>query len=128
MKKYGDAVGKVYLYLFSMLGLILVIIGSSGLINLALTSWVFTSSDPWMAQPPVPRFTDNIETIASFEDLSEQDRALLERWLRDYESWEADSQNLHTRHRNNESAARNISLLLVGLPLFLFHWRLVRRQ
>lgn len=128
MKKYKDSVGRVYLYLFSMLGLVLVVIGSVGLINLGLKTWVFDTEDPWLSQPPMPPFVSRIETISSWEELSEQDRELLNSWLRDYESWEQNSQRNYQNVRNRESAANNLALLFVGLPLFLFHWRIVRKE
>jgi hypothetical protein len=127
MKKYEDKIGRVYLYLFSMLGLVLVVIGTTGLVNLGLKTWIFDTTDPWIAQPPMPHFSSRIEVLNSCEDLSEQDRELLNQWLRDYESWERDSSNRYKNHQNNESAARNLALLLVGIPLFLFHWRIIQR-
>jgi hypothetical protein len=128
MKKYKDSVGKVYLYLFSMLGLVLVVIASVGLINLGLKTWFFNTEDPWVSQPPMPYFSGKVEVLASCDDLSDEDRALVNQWLLDYESWEQNSQRNYQRSRNNESAANNLALFLVGLPLFLFHWRIVRRE
>ena len=128
MKKYGDTIGKIYLYLFSMLGLILIIIGATGLINLGLKNLVFDTTDPWAAQPPLPRFTTNIETMTTWDELTEEDKQLLENWLEDYEEWKENSNRLHRQYQNNESIARNLSLLFVGLPLFIFHWRLVRKK
>lgn len=127
MKNYGDSVGRVYLYLFSMLGLVLVVIGAVGLLNLGLKNTIFSYDDPWMSQPPLPYFS-KIDTLSSCDDLSSEDRVLIDRWLREYESWESTSSRNYKSSQNNESAARNLALLLVGFPLFLFHWRLVRRK
>lgn len=128
MKKYQDYIGKVYLYLFSMLGLILIIIGSTGLINLGLKAWVFDTTDPWMNQPPMPPITNKIDTLSTSNELTEQEKELIKQWLQDYEDWNKNSSTRYEKVRNNESAAKNISLLLVGLPLFLFHWRLIRKK
>ncbi|MCC7574526.1 hypothetical protein KO361_02950 [Candidatus Woesearchaeota archaeon] len=128
MKKYGDSIGRVYLYLFSMLGLVLVVIGTTGLINLGLKIWIFDVTDPWSAQPPAPYWSNRIDVLTSCDDLSEQDKVLMNQWLKEYESWEANSSARYKSYQNNESAARNLALLLVGIPLFLFHWGLVRKS
>lgn len=126
MKKYEDKVGRVYLYLFSMLGLVLIVIGTTGLINLGLKTWVFDTSDPWVIQPPTPDWIDKAESLNSCENISEEDKVVLARWIEDYEEWESRYPRDYTSRQNNEAAARNLALLLVGLPLFLFHWRIVR--
>jgi hypothetical protein len=128
MKNYGDSIGKVYLYLFSMLGLVLIVIGSSGLINLGLKNTIFSYDDPWMSQPPVPYWTNKMDTLSTCEDLSEEDKVLLQQWLREYEAWESTSNKRVNKSQNYESASRNLALLLVGLPLFIFHWRLIRKK
>ncbi|MFP4567537.1 MAG: hypothetical protein ACLFN8_01195 [Candidatus Woesearchaeota archaeon] len=125
MKSYKDSVGRVYLYLFSMLGLVLIVIGSVGLINLGLKNLVFNAQDPWSMQPPMPYFTNKLDTLETCDDLSAEDRILLDNWLRDYEAWEATAERANN-YRDREGAARNLALLIVGIPLFLFHWRLVR--
>lgn len=127
MKAYKDSVGKVYLYLFSMLGLVLVVIGSVGLINLGLKTWVFEVSDPWAMQPPTPMWSKNVECLNSCENLSEEQLVLMDNWLEDYERWNQTYAGKQSNYRNNESAASNLALLLVGIPLFLFHWKLLRK-
>lgn len=128
MSKYGDSVGKVYLYLFSMLGLVLVVIGSVGLINLGLKNWVFDVSDPWSSQPPSPTWSRSVEGLKSSENLSERELELVDSWLEDYERWNQTHSKDQSKYKDNESAANNLALLLVGFPLFLFHWSLVKKR
>ncbi len=128
MKNNKSSVGKIYLYLFSMLGLILIVIGAVGLINVGLRLYVFDASDPWGAQPPMPRGVINIEELEGRDELSEEELSLIREWLDDYSNWSESLQENVQRQRYHESLARNIALLFVGIPLFLFHWRLAMRK
>ena len=42
---------KIYLYLFSLIGLVLVVIGCVELVNLGLKAYVFTSADQYYSYP-----------------------------------------------------------------------------
>jgi len=66
--------------------------------------------------------------MTTCENLSAEDRALMTRWFQDYEAWNKDSSTRYNKYLYNEAAAKNLALLLVGFPLFLFHWRLVRKE
>ena len=42
---------KIYLYLFSLIGLVLVVIGCVQLVNLGLKAYVFTAADQYYTYP-----------------------------------------------------------------------------
>jgi len=128
MKTYKDIIGKVYLYLFSMLGLVLVVIGTTGLINLGLKNFVFNSEDPWINQPLNIPYIEKIDVLKTCENLTEQEKETLIIWLQEYETWEKNSNRNYQKYQNTENASRNLALLLVGIPLFMFHWRLINKK
>ncbi|MBI3952768.1 MAG: hypothetical protein HY336_02330 [Candidatus Doudnabacteria bacterium] len=111
---------KVYLYLFAVVGLVLMIIGSVSLINLGLKTWVFTKADDATCFYG-PRFVapskENGTTGQSQEDLDRQ-RAEDEKYCKEI-TRPAQKQN---------QASMAIAQLIVGVPLFAYHWRLIRKE
>lgn len=105
---------RVYLYLTSLIGLVLILIGSVQLLNLGLKTFIFTKADdqyyygacerPVMAEPaakPVPEFD---------KDECEKQR----------------SQERGARRQNQ--AANSIAFILVGAPVWLYHWGKVKNE
>jgi hypothetical protein len=77
-----------------------------------------------MPYPPV-----QIEELQEEEGLSEEEKAAIKQWLVDYEDWEESRSKIDPivaqRHRD---ASTSLAMILVGLPLYLFHWRIIRRE
>lgn len=125
----------IYLYLFSLVGLVLLIIGSVGFLNMGLKAFVFTAAENeerlWRMEPPMyyERSIDEVESLKASENLSEEQLESVDMWLEDYERWQQMQDDVDpviaSRHRN---AAMDLALLLVGLPLFLFHWLTIRKE
>lgn len=134
MSRY-PVIRTIYLYLFSLVGLVLLIVGSVGFINMGLKAFVFTQADEleyhWRMEPPALYLDrmDGVEEIKSTEGLNEEQLERIDEWLIDYDRWQAEQESfdpvIAERHR---SAAINLASILVGLPLFLFHWLTIRRE
>lgn len=101
----------IYLYLFSLVGLVLIIIGSVQLINLGLKTYVFTKADqPTYISSPRAKPIDG-------EEVGELDKEL-----------EEEQQKEATASRRQRDAAQAVSLLIVGVPIYLYHWNLARKE
>lgn len=104
---------RIYIYLFSAIGLVLVIIGGVQLINLGLKAWVFTKADVYynypMPKTALPEKTD--------EAYQEPDPKELEEY-----------QKNDLASRRQRQAASALAMIIVGAPLFLYHWRLARKR
>lgn len=102
---------KIYLYTFSLIGLVLIVIGSVKLVDLGLKIYVFRGADEavvWPNPPTIPLAGE--EGKRSIPEEEERARRL---------------ENLRQRQR---TASNSLALILVGLPLYLYHWRLIRRE
>ena len=124
----------VYLYLFALVGLVLVTVGGVQLVSLGLRTYVLTEADAemrmhYMPEPPV-RFTpDRATAMAEDTSLSAQEREALRQWAEDYERQRRMREEIDpVKSRRQRDAARAIAFLLVGLPLFGYHWRTIRRE
>ena len=124
----------VYLYLFALVGLVLITIGSVQLVGLGLRSYVFTEADAemrlrHMPDPPMRVSPDRLERLQADSTLDPATREALRMWAADYERMRAESETIDPiRSRRQRDAAGAIALLLVGLPLYLYHWRTIRRE
>ncbi len=128
----NSKVRTIYLYIFAMLGLVLLVIGGVGFVDMALKAFVFTSADEeqrvWARQPPQP-YALRIDAISESDELSEEDRAAIRSWLDNYREWEETSARIDpVRSSRERSAARNLAFIIIGLPLYLYHWNTIKRE
>lgn len=98
----------IYLYLFALIGLVLLVVGTVNFINMALKAYVFTQAEEqerfYNKRPLLPEGAER-EVL---EEINEDFDPIISR-----------------RHRE---ASRNLSMIIVGLPLFLYHWAVIRRE
>jgi len=130
-KKHHPLIRTIYLYLFALVGLALLTIGTVRFVDMGLKAFVFTQAEdmqrlyqgPSMPYPPV------VEKLQEEEGLSEEEKATIKQWLADYEDWKERRSKIDPvtaqRHRD---ASTILAMILVGLPLYLFHWRIIRRE
>lgn len=133
-EKSRSLIRTIYLYLFALVGLALLTTGAVRFVDMGLRALVFTKADEmqrlYQAMPPVmPYPPERIEAIQEGEDLSEEEKAAIKRWLADYKDWEERRSKIDpviaSRHRD---ASVNLAMILVGLPLYLYHWRIIGRE
>lgn len=132
-KTKGSLIRKIYLYLFSIIGLVLIVIGCVGIIDLALKAWIFTGAESeeryYALQPPQPWGLEKVSSLSENNDLTVEEHDAISRWVVDYKNWEEQNKNYDPlKSRRQRQAANNIAMILVGLPLYLFHWRIIRRE
>lgn len=113
MKK-ESIIRKIYLYSFSLLGLVLVVIGAVRLVTLGLKVYIFTKADInyiYPAPKVVPAEDGKVREVAepSQEEISK------------YNEEQAASQ----RQRD---AAESLAMLIVGVPLYVYHWNVTKRE
>lgn len=124
---------RIYLYLFSLVGLTLIIIGAVGLINLTLQLTFFRSALKYRygyMQPPYPYFLESVkfeENIQKIE-LTEDQKKALESWKQEYDRYVEEGKKIAYLPYVADSLTRNISLLIVGIPVYIYHWGLVKKE
>ncbi|KKS65613.1 MAG: hypothetical protein UV36_C0047G0001 [Parcubacteria group bacterium GW2011_GWC2_42_6] len=136
MEKY-PLIRKIYLYVFSGVGLVMMIVAGVQLVNLGLKAWVFTQIErqesSYDKMPTCgPMGIEKVEVAANSTtavQLTEAERTSMKSWLVDYQRWQEQqgTYSIVTANRQR-TAATAIALIVIGLPIFLFHWGLVRRD
>ncbi|PIS34638.1 MAG: hypothetical protein COT37_01625 [Parcubacteria group bacterium CG08_land_8_20_14_0_20_43_9] len=131
-KGHHPLIRTIYLYLFALIGLALLITGTVRLVNMGLKALIFTKADNYlrMEAPPIaPVGMERIEELQDGVQLSEEQLSMIDNWLEDYQAWQKNvSGNEGLISSRQREASTSISLILVGLPLYLFHWSIIRRE
>lgn len=133
-------VRTLYLYLFSLIGLVLVVIGAVGLLNIALKAFIFTQAEkdlygfPSCAPVSIEKLSSSIQpaattTTSSQSCLTEQEKADINQWIVSYKIWQEQNQNMnYATVQRQRDAAQNLAIIFIGLPLYLFHWATIKRE
>lgn len=103
----------VYLYLFAMLGLVLMVIGAVRLINLGLKVYIFTEAEKEEYRYALP--------MPVVEELPAEKEATTD---------QTDKPKIpedFLKSSRQREAADALSFLIVGLPLYLYHWMVIKR-
>jgi len=100
----------LYLYLFSAVGLIIMVIGCVRLVSLGLKTYVFPDSENYESYPVTAPDGKIASDSAKMDELSRQLNA---------------KQLVRNRQRE---LAEIISMLIVGLPLYLYHWKTIQKE
>lgn len=95
----------LYLYLFSFVGLLIVVIGSIQMVNLGLKTFVFKEIDKYEI------YVD--KTIPVEKRESEQEIQV--------------RQENESRRQRERELVSSLSMIVVGLPLYLYHWNTIQK-
>jgi len=105
---------------------------------MGLKAFIFTKADEesriFSKQIPVPTISkiENIQQdIEEGKDIcfSAEEKISVESWLADYNNWkESMSEFDAVTSRRHRDASMNLSLILIGLPLYLYHWKIIKKE
>jgi len=112
---------NIYLYLVSFVALMMTVTSLYSLLDTGLRTWVFTEAENYYYEKPVmSEITVDNETGEKRQLTSEEIQT---------EEARIEKQNEQNRVANlQKDLARNISILVIAIPLFSYHWYLVRKK
>jgi len=121
----------IYLYAFALLGLVLLVISGIRFLDMGLKAFVFTKADDQQKleymRPPVYCSIEALEKIGEGGELTEKEGTELARLLVDYKAWEEIESDVDPiTSRRHRDASFNLSMILIGLPLYIYHWRIIK--
>lgn len=104
---------KVYLYLVSLVSLVILIIAGIMLINMALKTWVFPKADQgYEAYCPTA-----VEKAPDGTTISQPRECTDEQYAKDQRA-----------AQKQRDAAQALAMIIVATPVFLYHWKLARKE
>jgi len=112
----NQLIRTLYLYIVALITLVMLIISTADLINLALKTWVFTKADREEYTSACPMAVPINKGTTSTEEATV-----------DCKKFTRDEKERY-QIRKQGSAVRDFSFILVALPLFLFHWQLIKKE
>jgi len=96
----------LYLYLFSFVGLLIAVIGSIQIIDLGLKSYVFNVSDYSFYPDQV---SVDGKQVVSVEEMNRRNK-------------------VEQANQSKRQLSTALSMILVGVPLYLYHWRTIKNE
>lgn len=96
----------LYLYLFSFVGLLIVVIGSIQMVNLGLKMTVFKDADTYMVYPQTDATGKEIESEADMQARQQKE----------------------TSNQRQRELANSLSMIVIGAPLYLYHWSMIQKE
>ena len=131
-----DVIRPTYFYFISLVSLLMIVIAGGMLINLALKTWVIPNAGEadkmatkvMSAEPYMVSGETSVQSIADCGEkcgLDNETVVLANQWLDDYDQWQDTSRR---RDNTQGQAASTIPFVLLGIPLFWYHWSVVRKE
>ncbi len=116
-----ELIRTIYLYLFSLVGLVLVVIGLVEFVDLGLKTYVFTKADEVIVYPsyplkPMPSSIDEKQSQPTPEELAQ------------YEKEQEESQRAQQSSQKAQTASSALAMIIIGTPLFLYHWKTIQKD
>lgn len=109
---------KIYLYLVSVIALVIAVVGAIMLVNMALKTWVFPKADNNYFTAPCTVMVKNPDgSMVPSSECDEKTQALQEK---------QDTENRAAQKQRD--AAQALAFILVATPVWYFHWRLARKE
>ncbi len=130
----------IYLYLFAIVGLTLIVIAGVRFINMGLKAFVFTKADDqlridYKQMSMAPVAIEKLNQIQSDANqgkqvtLSESEVQQIDQWLADYKNYQDTRAKIDpVTTQRQQDASINLAMIIVGLPLYLYHWGIIRRE
>ena len=112
---------NIYFYLVSFVALMMVVFSVADAVNIALKTWVFTKADNNFYSYSVPACDQSVKADPNAKPLSAEECTKQEE-----QNKQRDQENLIAQRQRD--VVRDISFIVVGLPLFILHWLVVRKK
>ena len=116
MNKY-PLIRKIYLYLFALIGLVLITIGCVRLVGLGLKTYIFTKADIYIEYPMARPLKIAPIGDEKTEELQQPTKEEIEEY-----------QNKQQAANRQREAAESLAFIIVGLPLYLYHWSMIKKD
>lgn len=104
------------------------VFAGSSFVNALLRTYVFTAANPYMYYPPatpVPTLEcQNANASTSTQAMCAQQKAEQEK----QELANRETQEKQAKAQNQQEIVNNLTLLIIALPLFVFHFRAARKE
>lgn len=134
--KEKQVIRPTYFYFIALASLIMIVVAGGMLINIGLKVWVFPESsnvNKYMESSSIELkgFDEKapVQSLIDCEEKCEIDAetvTLAKQWIVDYEEW--GNSDDRSYNNNQRQAAAALPYIIVGIPLFWYHWNIARSR
>ena len=117
----SQIIKTVYFYLVSLIALMMVVFSTADIINLGLKTWVFPKADLNEYREPACMY------MIAKDPTGTESEEIYQQRIADCEKNKI-SEDEARAIRKQKDAVRDLSFLFVGIPLFLYHWTIIRKE
>ncbi|MCL0056723.1 hypothetical protein M1N50_00145 [Dehalococcoidia bacterium] len=86
---------------------------------------------PYFMPLPVLEIEKNQQEIEEEKEicLTEAEKEIFDRWSARYKEWEERRMEIDPVNvRRHREASLSLAMILIGLPLYLYHWAIIKRE
>lgn len=131
-------VRAIYLYLFTIVGLVLLVSGCVRFIDMGLKAFIFRQADAperFMQEFScqnvfyAPVSIEKMTAIQTDNSFSADEQATIKTFLDNYKKCQEEGVNInYVTSQRQRDASSSLAMILVGLPLYLYHWGVISRE
>ena len=126
MSKSTQIIRSLYFYAVSIVALFMLVFSCVDLVNIGLKTWVFKNADPSYSRCIPGNYGVYGTKPTSATGITDENTPT------GPTQEQCDLQNKQNQEnisrQNQSSAVRDFSMLVIALPLFLFHFRIVQKE
>ncbi len=135
MSSTKTLIRNIYLYLATFVGLMMIVIPAGQLLKLGMQAWIFPLAmdqeykyeETYPVKPYISRIDENTD-LATIK-LTTEEIDILTNWQMDYKTWQESHGGIDWKMaRIQQQTTNNLSILLVGLAVFLAHGYVLRKD
>jgi hypothetical protein len=122
---------NVYLYLVSMIGLMVLIVGTVGIINNILQNYLFRVNYNVYNEAAIYPYKSGPCYVAYPDPSDKEGKKLITptaEEIADCKKAQKEQQEQDNRNRVGEVFSIAIAQIVVGLPVWLFHWSIIQNE
>lgn len=105
----------LYLYLFSFVGLLITVIGIIRLVELGMKVYIFQGADQYSYYSAPVIKEPGVENLSP-EEQKQRDEE---------QKKQQEEENIRNRQREFSGA---LAMIIVGIPLYLYHWKTIQKE
>lgn len=108
---------KAYLYLVSVISLVIAVVGAIMILNIALRTWVFPKAD----------LTDYYYGPCVTSRAPMPDGKIIECTAEEQAKYEQDAKDRRSSQKQRD-AAQALAMIIVATPVWYYHWKMARKE
>ena len=133
MNKTAKTIRTIYLYTVALISLVFLAVGTGNLINASLKAYVFQEAEKkdYSMCNSYPYFVSSIdaEAIKNAGQITEDQKTQIDNLIRDYDKWKEENTGSNCiRAERQKRMLDAVTMIIIALPLHLFHWRIARKE